>query len=67
MSTARAESADPPAIEGPLRTVTLPFTGKENAQMNVIGWIVFFGLLVVVIPVLPVIALIWLAAKLTNS
>jgi hypothetical protein len=59
---ARSEDAE----ESGLRTVTPLSTEKDNDQMNAIGWLVFAGMLVVLLPVLPVIALIWLFDKLSS-
>jgi len=53
--------------DGPgLRTVTPPSDEHDDSQMNAIGWLVFAGLAIVLLPVLPIVALIWLYGKLTN-
>ncbi|ACV47108.1 MULTISPECIES: DUF7535 family protein [Halomicrobium] len=49
-----------------LRTVTPLANESDDSQMNAIGWLIFAGMLVVMLPVLPILALIWLVDKLTN-
>ena len=49
-----------------LRTVTPPSDKRDNSQMNAVGWIVFGLLAIVLLPLLPVIALIWLFDRLVN-
>lgn len=50
----------------PLRTVTPASDEHDDSQMNAIGMLVFAGMLIVILPVLPIIALIWLYGKLTS-
>jgi len=49
-----------------LRTVTPPSDKHDNSQMNAVGWIIFGLLAIVLLPLLPVIALIWLFDRLVN-
>jgi hypothetical protein len=49
-----------------LRTVTPASDESDNSQMNAIGWLVFAGMLIIMLPVLPILALIWLYGKLTS-
>ncbi|MFB6151133.1 MAG: hypothetical protein ABEJ40_04940 [Haloarculaceae archaeon] len=46
-----------------LRTVTPPYRGRPNAEMDAVGWSVLVGLVVLLLPLLPVIVLVWLIAK----
>lgn len=55
------------ALPEPLRTVTPPSGTHPDAGMDAIGWAMFVGLLVVLTPLIPIIAVIWLLAKLQES
>ena len=55
------------ALPEPLRTVTPPSTTHPNESMDVIGWVIFLGLVVVLTPLIPIVAVIWLIAKLQES
>ena len=49
-----------------IRSVT-PLTGsKPNQQMDVIGWLVFIGMAIVLLPLLPVFVAVWIISKLTG-
>lgn len=48
----------------PLRTVTDGYFGAPNVQMDVIGWVIFLALMVVLLPLLPFVALFWLVSKI---
>jgi hypothetical protein len=49
-----------------LRTVT-PLTGSSpNQQMDAIGWLIFIGMAIVLLPLLPVFVAVWLVSKLTG-
>jgi len=51
----------------PLQMVTPSHLGRPDVEMNVIGWLIFFGLLVVILPVLPFLAVLGLAGKLRDA
>lgn len=53
------------AVEA-LRTVTPPYAGRPNAEMDVLGWGLFLGLVVLVLPFLPSLIVLWVATKLLN-
>ncbi|RXK46451.1 DUF7535 family protein [Halorientalis pallida] len=57
--------ADSPLPE-PLRTVTPPYGGRPDLEMDVIGWGIFLVMAVVVLPLLPFVLLLWLAAKVVG-
>lgn len=54
------------ALPERLRTVTPEYFGRSDREMDAIGWLVFLGILVLLIPLLPYLALIWLIGKLTD-
>jgi len=55
------------ALPEPLRTVTPPSGTHPDAEMDAIGWAVFVGLLIVLTPLIPIIAVIWLIAKAQDA
>lgn len=46
-----------------LRTVTPPYRGRKDREMDVIGWGYLLGLLVLLVPLLPVAIALWLVGK----
>lgn len=48
-------------------TVTHRYLPRPDAEMNLVGWAMFGLLLLLVIPLLPFVALVWLAAKLGDA
>jgi hypothetical protein len=50
-----------------LRTVTPPSGTHPDAEMGVFGWLIFLGLLVLLLPVLPILAVIWLLDRARGS
>jgi len=55
------------ALPEPLRTVTPPSGTHPDAEMDAIGWAMLVGLVVILTPLIPIIAVIWLIAKLQNA
>jgi hypothetical protein len=55
---------DPGAVKKALRTVTPPSKMHRNTEMDTIGWAIFAGIIVVALPLLPVLAVVWLLTKL---
>jgi hypothetical protein len=41
-----------------LRTVTPPYRSRPDTEMNTIGWLLFLGLLSVLVPLLPFILIV---------
>lgn len=46
--------------DSPMETVTPPSDETDDSQMNAIGWLVFGVLAIVLLPLLPIVALLWL-------
>jgi hypothetical protein len=65
MSSADDEDASAP--EEVLRTVTPPYWGRRDREMNVIGWGYFLGLLIVLVPLLPFMLIVWLTGKVLDA
>jgi len=55
---------DPGAVTKALRTVTPGAKGHQDISMDTIGWVIFLGLLVVLVPLLPFLVVGWVLIKL---
>ncbi|WP_459193673.1 DUF7535 family protein [Halosimplex sp. J119] len=61
-----SESDDPGAAKKLLRTVT-PGTGpRPDAEMDSIGWALFLGLVILLVPLLPFLIVGWLFTKVLD-
>jgi hypothetical protein len=49
------------------RTVTPPYRGRPDEEMNVIGYLLFAGLVMILIPLAPLLLLLWLLSELRDS
>ncbi|EMA46950.1 MULTISPECIES: DUF7535 family protein [Halococcus] len=58
------ESDDPSLPRKALRTVTPPSQGHRDTEMDVIGWSILVGLLIVALPLLPVLVIVWVLTRL---
>jgi len=50
-----------------MRTVTPPSGTHPDAEMDTIGWAMLFGLLVILTPLIPILAAVWLISKIRES
>ena len=60
--SAEAEPEDEPAAAARVATPTM--VGRRVLEMDVIGWIIFVGVIVIMIPLLPLLALIVIVMRL---
>ncbi|WP_435320179.1 DUF7535 family protein [Haloarchaeobius sp. TZWSO28] len=67
MATAEPEEEQVSAPRKVLRTVTDLPRGHPNEEMSLVGLVMFGLLLVIMLPILPVIALVWLVGKALES
>lgn len=56
----------PEPVEKAFRTVTPPYHGHPDSEMNAIGIALFLGMLVLLLPLLPFLIIVWLISKLTE-
>jgi hypothetical protein len=49
-----------------LRTVSPPYRGRPDAEMTTIGWLLFVGMLFVLVPLLPFLVIVWLLTKVAD-
>lgn len=62
-----AESEDPSLVQKAYRTVTPEYRGRGDVEMNLIGWSLFLGLVVLLVPLLPFLIVIWLVGKVLDA
>lgn len=60
------QQEEPSTAKKAYRTVTPPYFGRPDAEMTVIGIAYFLGLLVLLVPLLPFLAIIWLVGKVLD-
>ncbi|ELZ29471.1 hypothetical protein C475_02443 [Halosimplex carlsbadense 2-9-1] len=58
-----AEIEEPSAPRKVLRTVTPGSKTRPDMEMDSIGWALFLGLVVLLVPLLPFIAIVWGLSK----
>lgn len=54
---------EPGAVKQALRTVTPASKGHRDAEMDAIGWTILVGLVVIMLPLLPVLVVVWVLSK----
>ena len=61
------ESDDPGMLKKVYRTVTPGYGGRGDAEMNTIGWAIFLGLVILLVPLLPFLVVVWVVNKLLDA
>jgi hypothetical protein len=59
--------SDESALAPVYRTLGKPFRARADAEMDAIGWTVFLGMLILLVPLLPFIVLVWLITKVLDA
>ncbi|WP_276273796.1 DUF7535 family protein [Haloarcula litorea] len=57
------EPTDAGILPEPLRSVTPPTGYRPDTEMDAIGWSLFLGLLILLVPLLPFILIAWALAR----
>lgn len=65
MASESAESPHP--VRRVARTVTPPYRGRSNEEMNLVGYLIIAGLLVLLVPLGPFLVLAWLVLRLRRD
>jgi hypothetical protein len=64
-------SDDPPTDESAVgtvsRTLGKPFRARRDAEMDVVGWSLVVGLSILLLPLLPILLLVWLITKALDA
>ena len=58
---------EPSTAKKVYRTVTPEYFGRPDTEMTVIGIAYFLGLLVLLVPLLPFIAIVWVFGKVVEA
>lgn len=51
---------------GRIHSVTPEYFGRPDREMDIIGWVIFTGLIVLLVPLLPFLIIVWVIDRLTN-
>ncbi|MFC7136263.1 DUF7535 family protein [Halobaculum litoreum] len=49
------------------RTVTPGYDSHEDDEMNAIGWAIFLGVVAIMLPLLPFVAIVWGISKVVEA
>jgi hypothetical protein len=60
-------SRTPEPVKRAYRTVTPGVREQESAEMDVVGWLLFLGVAFLLLPLLPFIAVVWAAGKVSEA
>lgn len=60
----RSQGDDPGAVEKVLRTVMPGSKGHRDTSMDTIGWVILLGVVVVLLPLIPIVLVGWLGLKI---
>ena len=60
------QQEEPSRTQKVYRTVTPPYFGRPDTEMTVIGIAYFLGLVVLLVPLLPFLAIVWLMSKMMD-
>ena len=61
------ESDDPGMLTKVYRTVTPGYRGRDDVEMNTIGWALFLGVVILLVPLLPFLVVLWVVSKLLDA
>ena len=62
-----ADPEQPGTLTRAYRTVTPEYVWREDVEMDVIGWGLFLGVVVLLVPLLPFLIIIWLVGKVLDA
>ena len=61
----RGEDEDDPSLPVEvIRTVTPGYGGRPDREMDVIGWLIALGMVILLLPLIPALIALWLLSKL---
>ena len=63
MSDAEVDESTLEPAKTVYRTLGKPFRARADAEMDAIGWTIFLGMVILLVPLLPFIILVWLVTK----
>jgi hypothetical protein len=60
-------SRTPEPVKHAYRTVTPGVREQESVEMDVVGWLLFLGIAFLLLPLLPFVAIVWAAGKVSEA
>jgi hypothetical protein len=66
MATEESESTEGTVVQV-YQTVTPPYRGRSNEEMNLVGYLLIGGLLILLIPLGPFLLAFWLLSKVWDA
>lgn len=66
MGMSSAQS-DPGVLESAYRTVTPGYGSHDDTEMDLLGWVLFLGVLTLLFPLIPVALVLFLAVKAAKA
>jgi hypothetical protein len=67
MSTEPETTDEPGTVKKAYRRVSPLYGSRPNAEMDSIGWSIFLGMLVILVPLLPFVLIIWVLGKVIDA
>ena len=61
------KSDDPGTLTKVYRTVTPGYRGRDDTEMNTIGWALFLGVVILLVPLLPFLVVLWVVSKVLDA
>lgn len=61
-----AETEDPGVLTRAYRTVTPGYRGRDDVEMNLVGWGLLLGVVLILVPLLPFIIVVWAVRKVLD-
>lgn len=65
--SAKTDSNDPGVLTRAYRSVSPRYESRGNAEMDSIGWAMFLGILVLLVPLLPFLVVVWILEKAVGA
>jgi hypothetical protein len=63
MGDADTDAEEQSGVTAVYRTLGEPFRSRPDAEMDVIGWSLFLGMLILLVPLLPFLVLVYLISR----
>jgi hypothetical protein len=55
------------ALRETYRSLGTAYRARPDAEMNAVGWTLFLGLVALLLPLLPILVVVWLLSKLVDA
>jgi hypothetical protein len=61
------QTDDSGTLASTYRSVSSRYTWRRNAEMDSIGWTVFLGMVILLVPLVPFLVIVWVLEKLVGA